>query len=219
MFAPPRDPGARPPNPNLLLLDRPPCTIPPRSLRLLSGQEGTQQHIRIMQGTTKPSKPSGMTMLEMRLFLLSKSSMFEFHLLSRSLLSSSWPLFICSTWRSNSSCLLLTSLSKSAKGSRFWFSLEIHTDWSRSPNLLTLVPSPPEFWKIVFCFSRLEADVVSKNANVTKTMKTGEVKIAPVPPMSLQHSAVSMQIYALIHQQFGKGGPAAISQAKLRGKV
>jgi len=117
MFAPPRDPGGRPPN--LLPLDCPPCTIPPRSLRLLSGQEGTQQHIRIMQGTTKPSKPIGMTMLEMRLFILSKSSMFEFHLLSCSLLSSSWPLFICSTRRSNSSCLLLTSLSKSAKGSRF----------------------------------------------------------------------------------------------------
>ena len=47
-----------------------------------------------------------------------------------------------------------------------------------------------------------------KNANVTETMKTGEVKIAPVPPMSLQHSAVTMQIYALLeHQQFGKGGP------------
>jgi len=47
-FAPPIEPGGRPPIPNLLPLDCPPCTIPLRSLRLLSGQEGTQQHICAM---------------------------------------------------------------------------------------------------------------------------------------------------------------------------
>ena len=33
-----------------------------------------------------------------------------------------------------------------------------------------------------------------KCKQITKTMKTDEVEIAPVPPMSLQHSAVAMQI-------------------------
>ena len=100
-------------------------------------------------------------------------------------------LLICSQWRSNSFSLLFTSLSKSAKG-------------SLSPYLLTL----SELW-MVFCWLTLEADAVLNNANVTKTTKTDEVKIAPVPPMSLQHSTVAMQV-SLSTTQFDKGESAVI---------
>ena len=62
---------------------------------------------------------------------------------------------------------------------------------------------------MVFCWLTLEADVVLNNANVTKTTKTDEVKIAPVPPMSLQHSTVAMQVI-LSTTHFDKGETAAI---------
>ena len=62
---------------------------------------------------------------------------------------------------------------------------------------------------MVLCWLRLEADAVLNNANVKKTKKTDEVKIAPVPPMSLQHSTVAMQV-SLSTTQFDKGESAVI---------
>ena len=62
---------------------------------------------------------------------------------------------------------------------------------------------------MVLCWLRLEADAVLNNANVTKTTTTDEVKIAPVPPMSLQHSTVAMQV-SLSTTQFDKGESAVI---------